>query len=58
MAEKTLGTVVDFDIQKEIEDFCSKKGLLVEGFFQISFVWTLIKNKIVWIYYNRLYKVA
>ncbi|CAG8640976.1 hypothetical protein RhiirA1_468133 [Rhizophagus irregularis] len=31
MAEKTLGTVVDFDIQKEIEDFCSKKGLLVEG---------------------------
>ncbi|RIA99068.1 Muniscin C-terminal mu homology domain-containing protein [Glomus cerebriforme] len=31
IAEKTLGTVVDFDIQGEIEDFCSKKGLLVEG---------------------------
>jgi hypothetical protein len=33
MAEKTLRTVVDFDIQKEIEDFCSKKGPLIEGFF-------------------------
>jgi hypothetical protein len=33
MTEKTLGIVVDFEVQNEIENFCSKKGLLVEGSF-------------------------